>query len=297
MQLDLNTGDLASPPATPGTRPLRSQLLKWVGNKQRFASTIAGFLPQNYRVYREPFLGSGAVLGTLAPPRAVGADALLPLVQIWQTLASDLSLLVGWYRERWNAANLSGKAVGYERIKASYNANPNPADLLFVARACYGGIVRFRQRDGYISTPCGVHQPISPESFGKRASIWAARIKGTDFVHSDFEAVMEDARRGDVVYCDPPYSHTQSILYGAQSFELDRLFRSIDRCKTRGVFVALSIDGSKRSGDLLCDIAIPDNLFEREVLIDVGRSMLRRFQMRGESLQGEKVKDRLLLTQ
>ena len=42
-----------------------NQLLKWVGNKQRMASEIIRFFPDNYATYFEPFLGSGAVLGTL----------------------------------------------------------------------------------------------------------------------------------------------------------------------------------------------------------------------------------------
>ena len=107
---------------------------------------------------------------------------------------------------------------------------------------------------------------------------------------------MGRATRGSVVYCDPPYSFTQSILYGAQSFSLERLFTAIERCKSRGVYVALSIDGSKKSGDLLCKIPIPKGLFEREAFVNCGRSMLRRFQMDGQSLEEEVVSDRLLLT-
>jgi len=60
--------------------------------------------------------------------------------------------------------------------------------------------------------------------------------------------------------------------------------------------VALSIDGTKRSGDLICRVPIPDGLFEREALVNCGRSMLRRFQMGGQSLESEVVADRLLLT-
>ncbi len=60
--------------------------------------------------------------------------------------------------------------------------------------------------------------------------------------------------------------------------------------------MALSIDGTKKSGALLCDVPIPDGLFEREALVNCGRSMLRRFQMRGETLDAEVVRDRLLLT-
>lgn len=104
------------------------------------------------------------------------------------------------------------------------------------------------------------------------------------------------AQPGDLVYCDPPYSHTQAILYGAQDFSLAHLFEVIADCKERGVHVALSIDGSKRSGDLICELPIPDGLFEREKYVNVGRSMLRRFQMGGASLEGEVVADRLLLT-
>jgi DNA adenine methylase len=60
--------------------------------------------------------------------------------------------------------------------------------------------------------------------------------------------------------------------------------------------VALSIDGTKRSGALVCDLPIPNGLFEREIFISIGRSMLRRFQMDGQTLEGEVVADRLLLT-
>jgi DNA adenine methylase len=99
-----------------------------------------------------------------------------------------------------------------------------------------------------------------------------------------------------VIYCDPPYKETQSILYGAQAFNLRQLFAAIARCKARGVYVALSIDGTKRSGDRVCNVPIPDGLFEREVFVNCGRSMLRRFQMGGQTLEGEVVADRLLLT-
>ncbi len=62
------------------------------------------------------------------------------------------------------------------------------------------------------------------------------------------------------------------------------------------MFVAVSIDGNKRSGNLVCDIPMPVGLFEREMLVTTGRSMLKRFQMEGKSLEEEVVADRLLLT-
>lgn len=276
--------------------PFRVQLFKWIGNKQRFADEIIGYFPRTGGTYIEPFLGSGAVLATLAPERAVASDLLSPLIQVWQALAETPDELKRWYRERWHAMMSGDKVQEYEKIKAAFNHQPNGADLIFLSRACYGGVVRFRQGDGYMSTPCGVHAPVSPMSFDTRVDIWHSRTRGTKFLVEDFETVMDQAIAGDVVYCDPPYTHTQSILYGAQTFNLDRLLECIVRCKRRGVYVALSIDGTKRSGARLCDISWPDGLFEHEAMVNCGRSMLKRFQMGGGSLEREVVTDRLLLT-
>ncbi|OYV81079.1 MAG: DNA methyltransferase, partial [Planctomycetia bacterium 21-64-5] len=111
-----------------------------------------------------------------------------------------------------------------------------------------------------------------------------------------YAEVMDRARAGDLVYCDPPYVDSQGILYGAQSFSLAQLFEAIARCKSRGVFVALSIDGTKRSGDKICDVPLPHGLFATEAMVNCGRSMLRRFQLAGQTLESEVVADRLLLT-
>lgn len=278
-------------------KPFTSQLLKWIGNKQRFAHEIVSFFPDEFNRYFEPFIGSGAVLATLSPERGIASDIFQPLIEIWKTLHDNPELLKEWYRDRWLRMKRAGdKVKGYEEIKASYNKQPNGADLLFLCRSCYGGVVRFRQSDGYMSTPCGIHEPISPESFATRVDDWHQRTKGTSFRCAPFEDVMAKADRGDLIYCDPPYAHSQTILYGAQSFDLERLFRAADECKKRGVYVAISIDGSKKSGSRMCELPIPEGLFEREIFVHCGRSMLRRFQMDGQTLEQELVSDRLLLT-
>lgn len=77
---------------------------------------------------------------------------------------------------------------------------------------------------------------------------------------------------------------------------LSDLMTAIRECKKRGAYIALSIDGTKRSGDLFCKLDIPAGLFEREVMINRGRSMLRRFQLAHRTLESEEVSNRLLLT-
>lgn len=276
--------------------PFRTQLLKWIGNKQKFAHEIIGHFPPRFGAYHEPFLGAGGVMATLAPRNGHGSDVFAPLIEIWQTLARDPALLKHWYAARWELYHAGDRVAQYERIKADYNARPNGADFLFLTRSCFGGVVRFRRKDGYMSTPIGAHQPISPAAFARRVDLWHGRLKSCTFERLDYAEAMARAQPGDLVYCDPPYSHSQAILYGAQGFSLAGLMEAIAACKARGVHVVLSIDGTKKSGNHYCDIDLPENLFARELMVNVGRSMLKRFQMGGQSCETEEVRDRLLLT-
>lgn len=286
----------SSPIRTVNVKPFKTQLLKWIGNKQKQAADIISFFPESYNTYIEPFLGSGGVLGVLAPPKAIASDVFPPLVEIWKALHDDKQSLKNWYAERYALIDVVGKEEAYRKVLASYNENPNGADFIFLLRTCYGGVVRFRKNDGYMSTPCGAHNPIAPEKFDHRVDLWNERTKGTDFYLCDFEESMNRAVKGDLIYCDPPYVDSQAILYGAQAFSLERLYQKIKECKDRGVYVALSIDGTKFSGKKNCDVGIPDGIFEREVFVNVGRSMLKRFQMDGKTLEDHLVTDRLLLT-
>src|ERR1700692_4891846 len=81
-------------------KPFKTQLLKWIGNKQRFAHEIVSYFPLHFGRYFEPFLGSGCVLATLLPEQALGSDIFPPLIEIWQMLRSDPDALIGWYADR-----------------------------------------------------------------------------------------------------------------------------------------------------------------------------------------------------
>lgn len=283
-------------PEPVGMPALKGQLLKWIGNKQKFAPEIITYFPKIYGTFYEPFLGSGAVLATLAPKRAVGGDVFKPLVEIWQQLHDDVETVVGWYQERHELIEVLGKKEAYEKVLASYNAKPNGADLLFLSRVCYGGVVRFRKADGFMSTPCGPHKPMPPENFEERARIWAKRTAGARFMHGDFEETLSTAKAGDLAYFDSPYADSQGIIYGAQGFNIPRLFAVVQDLKKRGVAVAVSLDGTKQSGDKTVGLPIPDGLFEREVFVKLGSSMLKRFQLADQNGDDHHVTDRLLLT-
>lgn len=289
--LRLFESDLAS--QSTRIRP-SGQILKWVGNKFRYAEAIARHLPDDLGDYYEPFVGTGAILATLAPERAVAGDALPLLIDLLRTVQDDPGPLVSHYDRCREELLVSGREA-YNKIKARYNENPNPEDLLVVSRTCYGGVMRFT-RDGQISTPMGPHRPMPADKLYRYMRDWQERLGGTEFVSQDFEKTMALAGQGDTIYCDPPYLHGQSILYGAQDFRLEKLWDCVGRAVERGARVAVSADGYRRSGAKTIDLRLPDGLFARELLIERGGCMLRRFQLSGGIMDLEMVADRLLLT-
>ena len=130
-------------------------------------------------------------MGVLAPTRAFASDAFGPLVDIWKTLRTDRERLKQQYAERHALIAHLGKKRAYQTVLGRYNEKPNGADLLFLCRSCCGGVVRFRKADGHMSTPVGIHDPISPESFSKRVDVWSERTRGSTFAHMDFADAMD----------------------------------------------------------------------------------------------------------
>jgi DNA adenine methylase len=191
------------------TRP-RGQVLKWVGNKFRYAEAIANYFPADFETYYEPFVGTGALLATLEPEQAVASDTLPMLIELHQAVQSDPAALATHYESNRERLITHGKDA-YEEIQRRYNSKPNPFDLLVISRACYGGVMRFTRR-GEISTPMGPHRPMPAEKLRDILEDWSQRLVGTRFFCKDFSDTMEQASSGDLVYCDPPYLHGQSIL-------------------------------------------------------------------------------------
>ena len=280
-------------------------LLKWIGNKQRFASTIISYMPDSFNNYYEPFLGSGAVLAELLLQDATSmyphfnhayASDILPfLIDIFNIVKNEPDKLIAYY-SREIKKYYKDPISHYEIIRNRFNQNHNGFDFCLLSRTCYSGVIRFRKADGYMSTPRGPHKPISPDTFRKRVQLWTELIQKADFSVASFDEAMSKPQKGDVVYCDPPYTHSQGIIYGAQNFNITDLWDKIAECKERGAYVMLSINGTRESQAKDISVQIPDSLFEREVLVNCGTSMIDRLQNSGREMENEIVHDKLLLT-
>lgn len=280
-------------------------LLKWIGNKQRFAETIISYMPETFNNYYEPFLGSGAVMAELLNmdttqlfphfQHAYGSDVLPFLIDIFEIVKETPDVLIKYYKKEITEYYQNPNSK-YDEIRNRFNKNHNAHDFCLLSRTCYSGVIRFRKADGYMSTPRGPHNPIKPETFEKRVWKWNELLQKATFLCESYLETMNYPQLGDIVYCDPPYTHSQSIIYGAQNFEIELLWQKIAECKERGAKVILSINGMRNSKQTDISITPPTGLFERRLLINCGTSMIDRLQNTGKKMKEKAVDDQLLLT-
>ena len=227
--------------------------------------------------------------------RAYGSDVLPFLIDIFLLTKEAPEKLTEYYSKEISEYYLAPDEK-YNEIKDRFNKNNNAYDFLLLSRTCYSGVIRFRKSDGYMSTPRGPHSPIKPESFEKRVAQWNELLQKAAFSCTSYEESMNKPKEGDVVYCDPPYTHSQSIIYGAQDFDIELLWKKIGECKDRGAKVILSINGMRDSKKKDISVLPPEGLFERKLYINCGTSMIDRLQNTGKEMKDKKVDDQLLFT-
>lgn len=227
--------------------------LKWAGGKWAIADQIERLLPYDLseRVYREPFLGGGAMffyLERALAKTAVLSDSLADLVTTYRVVRDHADALVT-HLVRLRSAHSTER---FYEIRAAFNEQRDAAAveraawLIYLNKTCYNGLFRTNQSGafnvpvGRFASPPGIVDPAALRLAG-------AALANHELRHEKFDYLLDEAQAGDVIYFDPPYvplSKTASFsAYAEGGFSLadqGRLadvFRKLDQ---RGCLLALS---------------------------------------------------------
>jgi DNA adenine methylase len=206
----------------PGVRPF----LKWAGGKRQLLRELRRFVPREFRVYHEPFLGSGALFFDLwRSNRLHGTacqlgDANPDLVGVYRALAEDtenviaeLRLLASEHRDRGAPAYYRVRDEIFNperRTRQDSPASAYPAHLaamfIYLNRTGYNGLFRLNSQ-GDFNVPVGRYaSPRICDEPTLRAVAEVLRSPSVTLHHRTFTAVAMAASRGDLVYFDPPYA-------------------------------------------------------------------------------------------
>jgi DNA adenine methylase len=230
--------------------------LKWAGGKRWQLEHLIPLIQERLTpdaLYFEPFVGGGALFLALDHPHKRLSDINGPLIATYQAVrdhcwevAAELQNLIeeynadedpkGYYyaaRERWKELRLDVYSPGY--LKAAL--------FIFLNRTCFNGLYRENSK-GEFNTPWGKKMQLKWASGEILGDVQEA-LSDHPFYAEPFHAIEEYVRRGDVIYCDPPYcTDTNGFSrYSASDFGPDdhtALASMALRLKAKGAHVIVS---------------------------------------------------------
>ena len=218
--------------------------LKWAGGKYRLLDKLNPHLKGAKLI--EPFVGSGAVFLNQSFDRYLLGDINPDLINLYGFLKKEKSKFIRYAKSFFTPLN--NTQTQYLAFRQEFNnglkGRRRAALFIYMNRHGFNGLCRYNKSGGF-NVPFGRYvKPYFPE---KEMQHFLHHAKNAKFVCGDFTSLMNRSRRGDVVYCDPPYvplSPTASFTsYAAQGFSYDQQVELAYRAQhlaDRGVKVVIS---------------------------------------------------------
>ncbi|MFM2622078.1 Dam family site-specific DNA-(adenine-N6)-methyltransferase [Vibrio owensii] len=197
--------------------------LKWAGGKYGLVEDIQRHLPPARKLV-EPFVGAGSVFLNTDYDHYLLADINPDLINLYNLLKERPEDYIS-EAKRWFVAENNRKEA-YLSIRAEFNKTDDvmyrSLAFLYMNRFGFNGLCRYNKKGGF-NVPFGSYKkPYFPEA---ELEFFAEKAKKATFVCEGYPETFRRARKGSVVYCDPPYaplSNTANFTsYAGNGFTLD----------------------------------------------------------------------------
>lgn len=219
--------------------------LKWAGGKYEIADKIRKNLPDG-KVLIEPFVGAGAIFLNTDYERYILNDVNPDLINLYLAIQEDGNAFIEDARKLFCEGNNSEEA--YYSLRTQFNTSTDTYErsiiFLYMNKFGYNGLCRYN-KSGEFNVPFGRHKnPTFPQSY---IEYFAEKSKKARFICEDFNKTFSRARKGHVIYCDPPYAPASDTAYfsdyasqGFDAADQERLASVAKHASNRGIPVIIS---------------------------------------------------------
>ena len=231
--------------AAAASRKPQRPFLKWAGNKFRILAHIKKCLPPGQRLI-EPFAGSAAVFLNTDFEVSLLNDTNPDLIGLFEILKLEGPKFIRYCERLFDAQHNDSDSYYQIRDKFNHsnNARQRAAQFIYLNRHGYNGLCRYNASGGF-NVPFGRYKrPYFPH---KELLAFHHKAQRAEFRVKSFEETFQQARAGDVIYCDPPYvplsDSANFTTYSAGGFDLDKqqqLVELTEQTSQRGIPVLVS---------------------------------------------------------
>lgn len=250
--------------------------IPYQGSKRRLAEAIGSVVPFDVGTWYEPFAGSAAMSLWAAryrnPQKIVLGDSLASLTALWELIITDPVNAADRYEAVWHG-HADGGLGYFNEVRARYNEQGDPIDILYLMARCVKNAVRFNRKGHFTQSVDKRRLGMRPDKMRNAMMGASELLKGRTVVRTgDWTDTTADAAEGDFIYLDPPYMGTsvgRDLRYAEQMTQ-ERLVVGLENVLSRKLSVALSYDGS--TGDKVYGPPLPEHLRMTQTFIHTGRS-------------------------
>lgn len=226
--------------------------VKWAGGKRQIIDKLKKHLPEKFDTYYEPFVGGGALLFELSPKKAVINDSNAELINVYRCLCDEdkfkkMCSVLNHY-EKEHSEEFYYEIRNKDRSISSYNRLSDytkAARTIYLNKACFNGLYRVNSKNQF-NVPFGKKTKVNTYEGSNLITVSNyLTINDVTILCVDFEESVNNAKKGDFVYFDPPYDSDTSTFnsYTEDGFgkeEQVRLAKVYKELADRGVYVMLS---------------------------------------------------------
>ena len=214
--------------------------VKWAGGKRQLIPILEQNMPKSYGTYFEPFLGGGAVLFHLlsenSNQRCNVSDLNSDLVLTYVTIRDKINELISSLKKHAEKYLKDSKSYYYSVRESKPRSQVEKASrLIFLNRTCFNGLYRVNSK-GKFNVPLGRYtNPNIINEENLRAVNHILQSKKVSISCRDFSSILDDAKKDDFVYFDPPYQPVSSTAnftsYTNKDFGIKDLERLVELCE------------------------------------------------------------------
>src|SRR6266852_3861506 len=177
--------------------------LRWAGSKRRLLPTLKTFWTKKHQRYLEPFAGSACLFFSIKPPKAILGDLNPGLIATY----IEVKYRIGEVLKELKSIGPANKQE-YARLRAVDISTLTPAAraarFIYLNRFCFNGIYRTNLLGKFNVPYSGVGCGMLPDDEVFR--MCSRLLQKARVINADFEKVLKQAVKGDLVYMDPPYA-------------------------------------------------------------------------------------------
>lgn len=255
-------------------------IVQYQGSKRLLAPQILEYMPIKFDRLIEPFAGMAAITIAVSKERRASKyiinDFNQPLIEILKSAIEEPDLLIEEYSKVWNEQFdfTEGSVAHYYKVRDAFNnGNKNAANMLYLLARCVKGSVRYSSSGLFNQSPDKRRNGTNPKTLSSNIRVISTLLKGRASYYSmDYKELLSMARKGDVVYMDPPYqgvcSSRDSRYFSGIDFS--EFVDSIEDLQKRGIDFIISYDG--KCGDKQYGEDLPNSLGLKKVLLKAGLS-------------------------